>query len=99
MGDPLFQAVHEIVKATKDRLDDEMTTEELKAYHNECDKISSNPAFKDALVRIAVPFADFITTQAKTMEEVYAHRAVLVAIKEIRDFFDTKAIERIEINT
>ena len=84
--DILYQAISEIIRKNRRDLEDPaIPSEERKAFLQSAAELDRNVAFGDVLSRIAEDAHTFITTQARDMDAIHAHRAILIVTSTLKE--------------
>lgn len=87
----LHASVQSFIGEVNEKLAHELPEAEYREYLGEAYKFYRSPIFHDILRRVSDPMAEFIIANAQNFEEVVAHRAVLLAVQDIKVLVETMA--------
>jgi hypothetical protein len=86
MKDELIGAVTKLIIKGREDLEDTLVDgEQRKSFLQSAAVLNVNQAFNDLLSRITEEAQMFIVSSAQDMEAIYAHRAILIVAKSLKD--------------
>lgn len=89
--DKLRAAVSLYIMEVEENMREDVPEAQYREYLGEAYKFYRSPIFHDILRRVSEPITEFIVAKASTFEEVVAHRAVLLAVQDIKLLVETMA--------